>query len=416
MTGRNAADQLVGVWVVEESTSLDAIGVSETVSTVDPVDVAEYEYGENGTPVFFTDGPYLDSDGVSWLDPVPVRPSVVQPIPPAGPLDYINTEEDGFTEFSHEFGVAASDIILGLGCYYTGDPEVSASIAGVPMTIRRIDKAGGVLSLLAEAHNVPVGDALLEVNATGGTLDQGALRINEIFDLVDADATWSAGLTGGSTSTGQLKITGAVGGQVKAVYCHECNSGSGWGEFWGSLGVLTVWRAQAAIESDPYPLTFEASNPRWGTSGHEKWKINDDDQWYMDDVVSGNSAFYSKSYDFSPYEFQEIMVRIDCKIEGSASSLMVRGRYGNYIPQIRIDGDFDGIVYGIMTPPEPLIDFGAAMRGTALIRDIKVMEPGGKILAIAFGHSDLAEENKTTIGRRGTGNYAISVIEVAKTE
>lgn len=77
MTGRNAADQLVGVWAVEESTAPDAIGVIEDPEAPPPLDIVEYELVDGGVPVFFTDGPYIASDGVSLLYPIPVKQGLV---------------------------------------------------------------------------------------------------------------------------------------------------------------------------------------------------------------------------------------------------------------------------------------------------------------------------------------------------
>jgi hypothetical protein len=77
MTHNNSAGQLLGDWLIFESEAPDAIGVTTTVSG--PVEAVGAVMDPAGTPVFFTDGPYLASDGTLQA-PIPVKISVDNPV------------------------------------------------------------------------------------------------------------------------------------------------------------------------------------------------------------------------------------------------------------------------------------------------------------------------------------------------
>lgn len=177
---------------------------------VTPVDsnAPAMESVENyGVPITLTSNgaPFV----VSGFNPVPPGP--------LGPLDYANSAMDTFTNFSRTYDLAADSAILGLVCHYDGDPVITIEHGGEPLTIVRIDKADGMLSLIAAGTGLTVESAQLTVTATGGGLHGGAIRINEVVNVQPAISGWVEGGTIKGRTLTLPASTGTDGGVIKVA-------------------------------------------------------------------------------------------------------------------------------------------------------------------------------------------------------
>lgn len=203
--------------------------------------VGVYE-DEAGVGVFETDDPYLLEDGVSLESPVPVfladgsiyqdgngdaqramGVSGLSPAPPInpGPLDVVLREMGAFTNFSQEFGLASNSAVVGLTCRYSGNPAVTITHGGEPITIIEQARSGGVLALIAAGFGLTTEVANLEISATGGTLDGGVLRINEMIDVDSSLSGWENSRTGTGAPIAPATMTGTAGGTVKGVFSNS---------------------------------------------------------------------------------------------------------------------------------------------------------------------------------------------------
>lgn len=258
----------------------EKIPVTRTVpDNVDPVHVYE---AEGGMPVFESASPVLMSDGVSLVDPTPVRDAggpryldslgnakdavpvtglTVNPEPLPGPLDFVEAGRDVFTSYSRSFDLASPNVIFHFACHYTGDPTIQIAHGGEPLTIVRQDRqtARGLLSLVAVGHGLTTEVANLTITATGGTLDGGAGRINEMGTIAAGLTGWKAGENGQAAAPGPLTMTGTQGGVVKGVFVCGLVDGS---HSIRVTGAESRFRGYT-ISGDPIPYNLNPSAGGW---------------------------------------------------------------------------------------------------------------------------------------------------------
>lgn len=186
------------------------------------------------------------------------------PIP--GPLDYASPFLDSFTNFAQPFDLASPDAVLGLVCDYSGDPVISIAHGGEPLTIIKQERRGTILSLIAAGTGLTVESANLTITATGGNLNGGALRINEMKNVQTALYGWSGGNNNQSPSISLPAISGSSGGVVKVAF------GSAFYDPYhvASLGnASTVWQGYLGTGAD--------SGANTGPSGN--WTLNSGWSW-----------------------------------------------------------------------------------------------------------------------------------------
>lgn len=151
-------------------------------------------------------------------------PAVIQsapsPIVP-GPLDVLVMEQQGFNNFSRNFGLASDCAVVGLACSYDGNPVISIEHGGEPLTIVAESRYEGVLGLIAVGRGLSVEESALTVTVTGGNCNQGALRINEMQNVTASLSGWTAETTGAGSPISPVTMTGTSGGQVKGVFVNK---------------------------------------------------------------------------------------------------------------------------------------------------------------------------------------------------
>lgn len=404
MSHKNSADQLQADWPVHESTAPDAIGVTEVIEG--PLEVVNVVEDSKGVPVFYTDGPYLASDGVSLQQPIPVRGRAIPPPLVPGPLDVIQYDPDGFTDFSAPFDLAKPDVIVGLACRYTGSPAVTMEHGGEPLTIVRQDMNNGVLTILAVGTGLTTESAQLTVSATGGTLDQGALRINEVDS---GTVGWSGGVTANGIQSGRLTANGASGGLMKLAYGHIGRSYSDYGSFWAyPVAPERVFWGRV-IWGDPLPFDFGPDDPNW--TMNSTWKVNDEGQIYSDRPgISGGAYFVS--YYAIPEPLERVAWKLDVVIADEYSAIKVGGKYeGNGYPSETIFGPYDGTIYAITYGKEPMVRLEVGLRGTVLVRSIQAMD-NGEVFNFAFGSLADATNGKQYMAQYGETYSCLSGVEL----
>lgn len=164
----------------------------------------------NGRILFDRIGPFFGGFGRGGGRPIP-------PTPPIGPFEAVGRVDGYFTNFSKDFTLTSDCAVVGLCCYYTGDPVITITHGGEPLEIRHQERNGGWLSLIAKGSGLTLESAPLEIAAIGGELDGGAMRIH-IVDPTEASGNgWTYGTQGfGSVITPAIQ-TGTVGGIVKGA-------------------------------------------------------------------------------------------------------------------------------------------------------------------------------------------------------
>jgi len=138
-----------------------------------------------------------------------------------GPLDFVEAGRNVFTNFSREFDLASSEAVFYFACHYTGDPVISIAHGGEPLTIVKQERheGSGMLSLIALGHGLTKEAANLTITATGGTLDGGAGRINEMEFIADEMTGWTYAANGQKESPLPITLEGMKGGGlVKGVF------------------------------------------------------------------------------------------------------------------------------------------------------------------------------------------------------
>lgn len=155
---------------------------------------------EGGTPI------------VLFAEPQPIIP---------GPLDVVVMEQGGFNNFSRPFGMASSSAVVLLTCTFEGDPQVNISHGGEPFTILNEVRNSNLISIVAGANNLTLEVANLSVTATGGNLNQGALRINEVMGARIVFDGWTDKNVGIAAPIPPLIMEGTEGGIVKGIFVNK---------------------------------------------------------------------------------------------------------------------------------------------------------------------------------------------------
>lgn len=150
----------------------------------------------------------------------------INPPDPAGPLDYSNIDLGSFNDLTVPFQLESPSVVLGLIGNYDGDPVISITHGGEPLTIIRTEKSTRILSLIAVGTGLTVEMADLKIVTTGGNLGGGAFRINEMTDILPALSGWQDGGTGNSAQTPTYTMSGTAGGLVKIAYVNGYNDPS----------------------------------------------------------------------------------------------------------------------------------------------------------------------------------------------
>lgn len=404
---------LQSVILVQSSTAPDAIGVVPVSDPFHEGQEAPYgEYADGGIPIFLTNEPYLASDG-SLQQPIPIILGNAPRPPVPGPLDVISYEADGFTDFSGTFDLASPDVIVGLSCTYTGTPVIALAHGGEPLTIVRQDMADGVVTLLAVGTGLTVEEAEFTITATGGTLDRGGLRVNEMANVAPELAGWAAGETGsinGGISSKLLTVAGAVGGgTVKLAYGQLGKSYTAWATIWSNPAMLARVFWGRTIWGDPLPYSFASDDPAW--TFNTNWTINPNGNLELNRTGISGGAFFMSNYAI-PEPIHKVAWRVDCYVEDGLSAVKVGGKFaGNGYPGEEVYGPFDGVYYLITYGSEPMVVLQVGMRGKAYIRSIQAMSDG-QVFNFAFGSDGAAVDGKIYLGQYGDGTASISGVEV----
>lgn len=147
-----------------------------------------------------------------------VRNRPIPPSPPLGPLDVVGRTDGFFTNFSQEFTLEADCAVVGLCCHFTGDPVITITHGADTLTILRQERSGNHLSLLAFGTGLVVETAAISVTATGGELNGGALRINEVYETSELGSTgWIDGKIGTGNTITPATQQDLIGGVVKGA-------------------------------------------------------------------------------------------------------------------------------------------------------------------------------------------------------
>lgn len=145
---------------------------------------------------------------------------------PMGPLDFVASELNSFTNFSRAYDLAAPSAVLGFACYYEGDPVISIAHGGEPLTIIHQERGVKILSLIAAGTGLTVESANLTITATGGSLHGGALRINEMVNVQPALSGWNDGVAVVAPRASTPAVTGSQGGITKIAAASTYNASS----------------------------------------------------------------------------------------------------------------------------------------------------------------------------------------------
>src|SRR6478735_6530251 len=142
------------------------------------------------------------------------------PIVP-GPLEVVVMEQQGFNDFSHDFALASSSIILEMACSYDGNPTVEIAHEGEPLTILTVEKSNGLLALVACGRNLTVEDGTLTIKTTGGNCHQGAIRVNEMSNIKPALSGWEFLDNATGVPLPQVEMQNTNGVIVKGVFVNR---------------------------------------------------------------------------------------------------------------------------------------------------------------------------------------------------
>ena len=142
-----------------------------------------------------------------------------------GPLD-LEITDMSYTTLSHDFDLASPSAVFAYVVRYEGDPVVSVTHGGEPLTIVHDSRLGGVMVLVAYGNGLSVESAPLTITATGGTLGVGALRVSEFESLEEPPHGW-IGTERRTDGYGiPLATTGTPSGHLRYAYGHEGPYGS----------------------------------------------------------------------------------------------------------------------------------------------------------------------------------------------
>lgn len=197
------------------------------------------------------------------------------PPPQPGPLEVIVRVNGGFTNFEHEFDLAADSVIFGLACAFTGDPVISIAHGGEPLTIinrEETDEGYGKkwMSLLAVGRGLTVGPGLLTINATGGELHGGACRINEMASIDTPETGWGASAHGIESPVTPISVGATSGGVIKGVFVSSAADRLHVDRITGATDVFNGH----TTTGDPVPVDMSTSGP-WILG--QGWSIDGDD-------------------------------------------------------------------------------------------------------------------------------------------
>lgn len=213
---------------------------------------------------------------------------MVPPAPP-GPLDVVVRDNNGFTNFEHEFDLASDSVIFGLACAFTGDPVISIAHGGEPLTIiNRAESEAAYgkkwLSLLAVGRGLTVGPGLLTINATGGELHGGACRINEMAFIDTPETGWDGSASGSMNPITPVSVTSSSGGVIKGVLASSAADRQHVDQV---IGATDVFNGHTTT-GDPVPVDMSTSGPWILGAG---WSIDGDDF-----VHTGPSSLLSMTF------------------------------------------------------------------------------------------------------------------------
>lgn len=141
----------------------------------------------------------------------------IPPRPPLGPLDVVGRVNGFFTNFTQSFELKKDCAILGLCCFSRGNPVITITHGGEPLTIVQQRRTAGWISLLAYGTGLTVETAPLVISATGGELDGGGMRISAIDQTTGEGIGWLYGLVGRGNDIPAATQTGVIGGLVKGA-------------------------------------------------------------------------------------------------------------------------------------------------------------------------------------------------------
>lgn len=185
---------------------------------------------------------------------------------PMGPLDFVASELNAFTNFSRTYDLAADSAVLGFACYYEGDPVISIAHGGEPLTILHQERGVKILSLIAVGTGLTVESAELTITATGGSLHGGALRINEMVNVQPEISGWDGGVNAVAPRASTPAVTGAQGGITKIAAASTYNSSSRNLEI---SGATSVWGGYVS-SGIPVDVDLSPSGP-WVLGAGWSW-------------------------------------------------------------------------------------------------------------------------------------------------
>lgn len=198
-------------------------------SNAPPMRVAENDIG---APIVISElgAPFILEGGIPPLVP--------------GPLEVVERFPGSFTNFKRPFGLASDAAVVGFACVYTGNPVITITHGGEPLTIVAQTRVNNTLTLLAVGTDLTMEVADLEIAVTGGTLNGGVLRINEMKNVDAALVGWKEQRSAGAPPIPALTMTGTSGGVVKGVFAsngvdiHHTNAVGGTNTVFGGYIVV----------------------------------------------------------------------------------------------------------------------------------------------------------------------------------
>lgn len=204
----------------------------------------------------------------------------VEPLQP-GPMDVVIPGRSSFTNFSRPFTLAHPDAIFYLACHYRGDPVISIAHGGEPLEIIQQEREdpSGTMSLVAIGRGLTVEEANLTITATGGELDGGACRINEMINMQDPAVGWCYGDHGQGKPIG-FNLSGTNGGIIKASYTRRFVDV---GVSIGIGGMETLFKG-STISGDEIAYDVSANSGNWILG--DGWSVVDNTLVHTGEVES----------------------------------------------------------------------------------------------------------------------------------
>lgn len=336
-----------------------------------------------GTPITLTANaaPFI----ISGITPDPPTPM--------GPLDYVATELNAFTNFSRPYGLAAPSAVVGFSCYYEGDPVISMAHGGEPLTIIRQERIAGILTLIAAGTGLTVEVANLTINATGGNLHGGALRINEMINVQPALSGWNDGVAVSASRANTPPVTGSQGGVSKIAVASSYNSSN---LRVSIIGATSVWGGYL-VSGPPVPADISPAGD---------WVLGDGWSWVGDKLVHTGPESTAR-IDFDPINWGKTSAG------GATSAIIAAGGLCNvsiYSHGVSRAGYYSGPLFYPISGVISFLSFTA--RGDVELSGL-LATSGAQSLSWSFGTAPTVDGDTygiTTIAPRP--DIAISAAEI----